>query len=117
MVFVACVVNQLCVMGSILQCRHFTNLIYLVSGNRRRTNFPVREAHNAHDSFAVSAMKERDVVVGHLPYAFFQSYTNSAFLQTFSLNAHSLCNPVLTIAYFPTEAFLTSHKFLRVAVC
>ena len=55
--------------------------------------------------------------VGHLPYAFFQSCTNSAFLQTFSLNAHSLCNPVLTIAYFPTEALLTSHKFLRVAVC
>ena len=116
-VFVACVVNQPCVMSSILRCRHFTNLIYLVSGDRRRTNFPVREAYNAHDSFAVSAMKERDVVVGHLPYAFFQSCTNSAFLQTFSLNAHSLCNPVLTIAYFPTEAFLTSHKFLRVAVC
>ena len=57
MVFVACVVNQLCVMGSIVRCRHFTNLINLVSGDRRRTNFPVREAHNAHDSFAVSAMK------------------------------------------------------------
>ena len=117
MVFVACVVNQLCVMSSILWCRHFTNLICLVSGDRQRTNFLVREAHNAHDSFAVSAMKERDVVVGHLPYAFFQSCTNSAFLQTFSLNAHSLCSPVLTIAYFPTEAFLTLHKFLRVAVC
>ena len=39
------------------------------------------EAHNAHDSFAVSAMKERDVVVGHLPYAFFQSCTNGAFLR------------------------------------
>ena len=62
-------------------------------------------------------MKERDVVVGHLPHAFFQSCTNSAFFQTFSLNAHSLCNPVLTIVYFPTEAFLTSHKFLGVAVC
>ena len=36
-------------------------------------------------------------------------------VQTFSLNAHSLCNPVLTIAYFTTEAFLTSHKFLGVA--
>ena len=117
MVFVVCVVNQLSVMSSILRYRHFTNLIYLVSGDRRKTYFPVREAHNAHDSFAVSAMKEHDVVVGHLPYAFFQSCTNSAFLQTFSLNAHSLCNPVLTIAYFPTEAFLTSHKFLRVAVC
>ena len=96
-----------CVMSSILRCRHFTNLIYLVSGDRRRrTNFPVREAHNAHDSFAVSAIKERDVVVAHLSYAFFQSCTNSAFLQTYSLNVQSLCNPVLTIAYFPTEAFL-----------
>ena len=115
--FVAYVVNQLCVKSSILRCRHFTNLIYLVSGDRQRTNFPVREAHNAHYSFAISAMKERDVVVGHLPYAFFQSCTNSAFLQTFSLNAHNLCNPMLILAYFPTEAFLTSHKFLRVAVC
>ena len=65
MVFVACVVNQLRVMSSILRCRGFTNLIYLVSGDRQRTNFPVNasEAHNAHDLFAVSAMKERDVVV------------------------------------------------------
>ena len=97
-------------MSSILRCRGFANLIHLVSGDRQRTNLPVNtsEAHNAHDSFAVSAMKERDVVVGHLPYAFFQSCTNGAFpsIQTFSLNAHSLCNPVLTIAYFPTEAFL-----------
>ena len=118
-VFVACVVNQLRVMSSILWCRDFTNPIYLVSGYRRRTNFPACacEAHNAHDSFAVSAMKERGVVVGHLPHAFFQSCTNSAFLQTFSSNAHSLCNAVLTIAYFPTEAFLTSRKFLRIAVC
>ena len=87
MVFVACVVNQLRVMSSILRCRSFTNLIYLVSGDRQRTNFPVdtSEAHNAHDSFAISAMKERDVVVarvvGHLPYAFFQSCTNGAFLR------------------------------------
>ena len=83
MVFVACVVNQLRVMSSILRCRGFTNLIYLVSGDRQRTNFPVdtSEAHNAHDSFAVSAMKEHDVVVGHLPYAFFQSCTNGAFLR------------------------------------
>ena len=84
MVFVACVVNQLRVMSSILRCRGFANLIYLVSGDRQRTNFPVdtcSEAHNAHDSFAVSAMKERDVVVGHLPYAFFQSCTNDAFLR------------------------------------
>ena len=83
MVFVACIVNQLHVMSSILRCRGFTNLIYLVSGDRQRTNFPVNasEAHNAHDSFAVSAMKERDVVVGHLPYAFFQSCTNGAFLR------------------------------------
>ena len=76
---------------SAVQAFHESN--YLVSGDRRRTNFPVREAHNAYESFAVSAIKERDVVVGHLPYAFFQSCTNSAFLQTFSLNAHSLCNP------------------------
>ena len=65
MVFVACIVNQLRVMSSILRCRGFTNLIYLVSGDRQRTNFPVNasEAHNAHDLFAVSAMKERYVVV------------------------------------------------------
>ena len=25
-----------------------------------------------HDSFAVAVLKEHDVVVGHLPYAFFQ---------------------------------------------
>ena len=68
-----------------------------------------------HDLFAVSVMKERGVVVGHLPYAFFQSCTNNAFLQTFSSNAHSLCNPMLTIAYFHTE--LTSHKFVGVAIC
>ena len=71
-------------MSSILRCRGFTNLIYLVSGDRQRTNFPVdtcSEAHNAHDSFAVSAMKERDVIVAHLPYAFFQSCTNGAFLR------------------------------------
>ena len=82
MVFVACIVNQLRVMSSILRCRGFANLIYLVSGDTQRTNFPVNtsEAHNAHDSFAVSVMKERDVVVGHLPYAFFQSCTNGAFL-------------------------------------
>ena len=119
MVFVACVVNQLRVVSSILRCRDFTNPIYLVSGDRRRTNFPVnvRRTMHMHDSFAVSAMKERGMVVGHLPHTFFQSYTNSAFLQTFSSNAHSLCNPVLTIAYFPTEAFLTSHKLVGVAVC
>ena len=29
-----------------------------------------REAHNAHDSFAVAVMKEHDVVVGHLPRKF-----------------------------------------------
>ena len=83
MVFVACVVNQLRVMSSILRCRSFTNLIYLVSGDRQRTNFPVdtSEAHNVHDSFAISAMKERDVVVGHLPYTFFQSCTKGAFLR------------------------------------
>ena len=73
MVFVACVVNQLRVMSSILRCRGFTNLIYLVSGDRQRTNFPVdtSEAHNAHDSFAVSAMKELDVVVAiyHTPFS------------------------------------------------
>ena len=69
--FVVYVVNQLCVMSSILRSRHFTNLIYLVSGDRRRTNFPVREAHNAHDSFAVSAMKERDVLwaIYHTPFS------------------------------------------------
>ena len=94
--------------------RFHESIIYLVSGDRQRTNFPVNtsKAHNAHDSFAVSAMKERDVVVGNLPYSFFQSCTNGAcfpLIQTFSLNAHSLCDPVLTIAYFPTEAFLTSH--------
>ena len=83
MVFVACVVNQLRVISSILRCSGFTNLIYLVFGDRERTNFPVNasEVHNAHDSFAVSAMKERDVVVGLLPYAFFQSCTNGAFLR------------------------------------
>ena len=83
MVFVACVVNQLRVMISILRYRGFTNLIYLVSGDRQRTNFPVNasEAYNAHDSFAVSAMKERDVVVDHLLYAFFQLCTNGAFLR------------------------------------
>ena len=83
MVFVACVVNQLRVMISILRYRGFTNLIYLVSGDRQRTNFPVNasEAYNAHDSFAVSAMKERDVVVDHLLYAFLQLYTNGAFLR------------------------------------
>ena len=58
MAFVACIVNQLHVVSSILQCRGFTNLIYLASGDRQRTNFPVNasEAHNAHDSFTVSAM-------------------------------------------------------------
>ena len=125
MVFVACVANQLRVMSSILQCRGFTNLIYLVSGDRQRTNFPVNasEAHNVHDSFAVSAMKERDVVV-HGPLMIyhirlFPIMHERCFpsIQTFSLNAHSLCNPVLTIAYFPTESFLTLYKFLGVAVC
>ena len=122
MVFVACVVNQLRVMSSILRCRGFTNLIYLVSGDRQRTNFPVNasEAHNAHDSFAVSAMKERDVHgCGPFTIRLFPIMHERCFpsIQTFSLNAHSLCNPVLTIAYFPTEAFLTLYKFLRVAVC
>ena len=62
--------------------RFHESIIYLVSGDRQRTNFPVNasEAHNAHDSFAVSAMEERDVVVGHLPYTFFQSCTNGTFL-------------------------------------
>ena len=113
-----CLVNQLRVMSSILRCRDFTNPIYLVPGDRRRINFPVNVRRTMqHDSFAVSAMKERGVVLGHLPYAFFQSCTNSAFFQTFSSNSHSLCNPVLTIAYFPTEVFLTSYKFVGVAVC
>ena len=108
-------------MSSILRYRGFTNLIYLVSSDRQRTNFPVNasEAYNAHDSFAVSAMKERDVVVGHHHHTPFLIMHERCFpsIQTFSLNAHSLCNPVLTIAYFPTEAFLTSYKFLGVAVC
>ena len=85
MVFVACVVNQLRVMSSILRYRGFTNLIYLVSADRQRTNFPMNasEAYNAHDSFAVSAMKERDVpgCGPSSPYAFFQSCTNGAFLR------------------------------------
>ena len=121
MVFVACVVNQLRVMSSILRCRSFTNLIYLVSGDRQRTNFPVdtSEAHNTHDSFAISAMKERDHCgCGPFTIRLFPIMHERCFpsIQTFSLNAHSLCNPVFTIAYFPTEAFLTSHKFLGVAV-
>ena len=63
--------------------RFHESIIYLISGDKQRTNFPVNasEAHNAHDSFAISAMKERDVVVGHLPYAFFQSCLNGAFLR------------------------------------
>ena len=58
------------------------SIIYLISVDKQRTNFPVNasEAHNAHDSFAISAMKERDVVVGP-SYAFFQSCTNGAFLR------------------------------------
>ena len=108
MVFVACVVNQLCVMSSILRCRHFTNLIYLVSGDRRRTNFPVREAHNAHDSFAVSAMKERDVHgCGPFTIRLFPIMHEQCFPSNILFECSQPLQPrAHYIAYFPTEAFL-----------
>ena len=107
MVFVACVVNQLRVMISILRYRGFTNLIYLVSGDRQRTNFPVNasEAYNAHDSFAVSAMKERDVVVDHLPYAFFQLCTKLSFDSNVFFECSQPLQPRAHYSVFPYGSF------------
>ena len=100
MVFVACVVNQLhaCYEFHSAVQRLHESIIYLISGDKQRTNFPVNasKAHNAHDSFAISAMKERDVVrCGPFTIRLFPIMHERCFpsVQTFSLNAHSLCNP------------------------
>ena len=122
MVFVACVVNQLRGMSSILLYRGFTNLIYLVSGDRQRTNFPVNasEAYNAHDSFAVSVLKEHDVVVGHHHHTPFSNHARTVL--SFDSNVFFECSqplqPRAHYSVFPYgSSFLTSYKFLGVAVC
>ena len=103
--FVAYVVNQLCVKSSILRCRHFTNLIYLVSGDRQRTNFPVREAHNAHYSFAISAMKERDVVCGPFTIRLFPIMHEQCFPSNILFECSQPLQPHAHSSVFPYRSF------------
>ena len=89
--------------------RFHESIIYLVSGDGQRTNFPVNssEAHNAHDSFSVSAMEERDAVVGHLPYTPFSDHARTVL--SFHSNVFFECSqplqPHAHYSVFPYGSF------------